>query len=272
MVDVTSQQRMLIPILLSLLLHHSIYCICTHLKFRLLSIMTEVLIHRYHCVVWWQSIYERTPFSLSLSLSLSLFISLSMPDDARVKAHPPSPKIHSLQSNAHVRVRVPYGTAPYKKMCLWTVALRYAARRFKYYFLFYVPLKNFSLIWRRHHCLWKAANFGPMFDAQGLWTGSDLYRATHAVTWGLGFPGLIRITSYDLQGDERDLLSCHTCCDMGARFFRSHPKDRPINRLLQLARWPFNRPLKLTRSRGCGGPILTRPPDPHGSPFSQMQV
>jgi hypothetical protein len=22
-------------------------------------------------------------------------------------------------------------------------------------------------------------------------------------------------------------LSCHTCCDTGPRFFRSHPKDRP---------------------------------------------
>ena len=24
---------------------------------------------------------------------------------------------------------------------------------------FFVPLENFSLIWRLHHCLWKAANF-----------------------------------------------------------------------------------------------------------------
>jgi hypothetical protein len=23
-------------------------------------------------------------------------------------------------------------------------------------------------------------------------------------------------------------LSCHTCCDTGPHFFRSHPKDRPI--------------------------------------------
>jgi hypothetical protein len=23
-------------------------------------------------------------------------------------------------------------------------------------------------------------------------------------------------------------LSCHTCCDTGPQFFRSHPKDRPI--------------------------------------------
>ena len=26
---------------------------------------------------------------------------------------------------------------------------------------FFVPLENFSLIWRRHHCWWRAANFDP---------------------------------------------------------------------------------------------------------------
>jgi hypothetical protein len=35
-------------------------------------------------------------------------------------------------------------------------------------------------------------------------------------------------------------LSCHTCCDTGPRFFRSHPKDRPFSRLLR-------------HTRGCGG-------------------
>jgi hypothetical protein len=53
------------------------------------------------------------------------------------------------------------------------------------YLLFYVPLKNFSLIRRRHHCRWRAAKFRPMLGAQGLSS------------------------------------SCHTCCDMGPRFFRS---------------------------------------------------
>ena len=61
---------------------------------------------------------------------------------------------------------------------------------------FYVPFKNFSLIWRRHHCRCRAAKFRPMLGAQGLWAGRDLYRATPAVT--------------------------------GPRFFRSHPKDCPI--------------------------------------------
>jgi hypothetical protein len=44
------------------------------------------------------------------------------------------------------------------------------------YLLFYVPLKNFSLVWRRHHYRWRGI----------------FYRATPAVTRGLGFSGLIR--------------------------------------------------------------------------------
>jgi hypothetical protein len=62
------------------------------------------------------------------------------------------------------------------------------------YLRFYVPLKNFSLIWRRHHCRWRAAQFRPMIGAQGLWAGMDLYRAKPAVTRDLGFSGLIRRT------------------------------------------------------------------------------
>jgi hypothetical protein len=60
---------------------------------------------------------------------------------------------------------------------------------------FYVPLKNFSLIWRRHHCRWRAAKFRPKLDAQGLWAGRDLYRVTPAVTRGLGLSSLIRRTA-----------------------------------------------------------------------------
>ena len=65
------------------------------------------------------------------------------------------------------------------------------------YLLFYVPLKNISLIWRRHHCRWRAAKFRPMLGAQGLWAGRDLYRATPTVT-------------------------------REPPFFRSNPKDLPI--------------------------------------------
>jgi hypothetical protein len=63
------------------------------------------------------------------------------------------------------------------------------------YFGFYIPLKNFSLIWRRHHCRWRAANFRPMLGARGLWAGRDLYHATPAVTRDLSFSGLIRRTA-----------------------------------------------------------------------------
>jgi hypothetical protein len=65
------------------------------------------------------------------------------------------------------------------------------------YLLFYVPLKNFSLIWRRHHYRWRAI-FMPPLGSQGVWASRDLYRATSAVT------------------------------STGPRFFRSPSKDRPI--------------------------------------------
>jgi hypothetical protein len=63
------------------------------------------------------------------------------------------------------------------------------------YSLFYVPLKNISHIWRRHHCRWRAAKFRPMLGAQGLWVGRDLYRTTPTVTRDLGFSGLIQRTA-----------------------------------------------------------------------------
>jgi hypothetical protein len=47
------------------------------------------------------------------------------------------------------------------------------------YLQFYVLLKNISLIWRRRHCRWRAANFRPTLGAQGLWAGWDLDRATN---------------------------------------------------------------------------------------------
>jgi hypothetical protein len=58
--------------------------------------------------------------------------------------------------------------------------------------LFYAPLKNFSLLWKRHHNQRKAEKFRRMFGAQGLGAGRDLYRATPAVTRDLRFSGLIR--------------------------------------------------------------------------------
>jgi hypothetical protein len=57
------------------------------------------------------------------------------------------------------------------------------------------PAQEFSLIWRRHHCRWRAAKFRHMLGAQGLWAGRDLYRARPTVTRDLGFSGLIRRTA-----------------------------------------------------------------------------
>jgi hypothetical protein len=62
------------------------------------------------------------------------------------------------------------------------------------YLQFYVPLKNFSLIWRCHHYRWRAAKLRPaVLGAQGLWAGRDLYHVTPAMTRrSLRFSGLIR--------------------------------------------------------------------------------
>jgi hypothetical protein len=69
--------------------------------------------------------------------------------------------------------------------------LKYIIKWLIDYLRFYVPLKNISLIWRRHHYRWRAAKFRPMLGAQGLWAGRDLYHATPAVTRDLSFSGLI---------------------------------------------------------------------------------
>jgi hypothetical protein len=50
----------------------------------------------------------------------------------------------------------------------------------------------FSLLWRSHHCLWRASKFEPMFSTQSLGLESrSLYHATPVVTRGLCFPGVI---------------------------------------------------------------------------------
>jgi hypothetical protein len=72
---------------------------------------------------------------------------------------------------------------------LWRLIILWASR------LIILPLKNFTLIWKRHHCRWKAAKFRPMFSHQSLWAGRDIYRATPSVTRGLRLPGLIRRTA-----------------------------------------------------------------------------
>jgi hypothetical protein len=102
-----------------------------------------------------------------------------------------------------------------RKMCVWEIILNYMhlfgslhldaskigiwsllrTHLLIDYLLFYVPLKNISLIWRRHQYRWRVAKFRLMLGAQGLWAGRDLYRATAVVTRDLGFFGLIRRTA-----------------------------------------------------------------------------
>jgi hypothetical protein len=79
----------------------------------------------------------------------------------------------------------------------------------------YVPLKNISFIWRRHHYRWRAAKCRPMFSA-------------------------------------RESLSCHICCDTGPRFFRSHSKDHPTQSPLTTHKgvWKIYLTRILTKQRG----------------------
>jgi hypothetical protein len=58
--------------------------------------------------------------------------------------------------------------------------------------LFFVSLVNLSFTCRSQYWWWRAVKFRPMLGAHGLGAGKDLYRATPAVTQGLGFTGLIR--------------------------------------------------------------------------------
>jgi hypothetical protein len=59
----------------------------------------------------------------------------------------------------------------------------------------YVMFKNFSILWRCHHCRWRAGKFRRRLGAQGFWAGRDLYRATPTATRNLGFSGPIQITA-----------------------------------------------------------------------------
>ena len=47
---------------------------------------------------------------------------------------------------------------------------------------FFVPLDNFSLIWRRQHCRWRAAIFDLLFGTHGHWAVRVRQRASPTVT------------------------------------------------------------------------------------------
>jgi hypothetical protein len=72
------------------------------------------------------------------------------------------------------------------------------------YLRFYAPLKNISLIWRRHHCRWRAAKIRPMLGAQGLWAGG-IFIVPHLLWHGTsvfpvsseGPPHLVAFTTHE---------------------------------------------------------------------------
>jgi hypothetical protein len=83
--------------------------------------------------------------------------------------------------------------------------------------------------------------------------------------------------SLTIAGSREGSLSCHTCFDTGPRFFRSHPKDSPIQSPLYDTRgdvknllWPgFSRfPIQslLTTHKGVRRNYSNQ--DPHGVPRS----
>jgi hypothetical protein len=75
------------------------------------------------------------------------------------------------------------------------------------YLLFYFPLKNLSLIWRRHHYRWRTVKCMPMFGARSLWAGRDHYRATPTSVFPVSSEGLPHsVASYDTQRDVENLF------------------------------------------------------------------
>jgi hypothetical protein len=114
------------------------------------------------------------------------------------------------------------------------------------YLQIYIPLKNFSLIWRCHHYRWRAAKFrsNAMLGVQGLGPGRDLYRITLAVTllppWSI--PSNEARCSVPESTEVVRMLLAVT---WGLSFPRLIRRTAPFNRLLRHA-------------RRCWGPILTR--------------
>jgi hypothetical protein len=52
------------------------------------------------------------------------------------------------------------------------------------YVVFYIPLKNISLIWIRHHYRWGAAKFRPMLGTQGgIFIGPHLLLCISGLIW-----------------------------------------------------------------------------------------
>jgi hypothetical protein len=81
-----------------------------------------------------------------------------------------------------------------------------------YYLLFYVQLENLSLIWRRHHCRWRAINLG-LCSALRAFQQGGVFIVPHLLWhWVSVFPvssdGPLRLNAaYEWQGDAEEMQS-----------------------------------------------------------------
>jgi hypothetical protein len=119
--------------------------------------------------------------------------------------------IKCCSSNSRHKMRQPifYGR---KSLCQLTIKIEKLIGFFQFvwligYLRFYVPLKNFSLIWRRHHSRWLGLCSALTAFEQGgifivphlLWHGTSVYPVSsegpaHSVA------------SYDTRGNVEDLF------------------------------------------------------------------
>ena len=124
---------------------------------------------------------------------------------------------------------------------------------------FCVPLENFLLIWRRHHCRWRAANFDqcsalPAIEQWGFFSVPHLLHVTrpgHPVYNGhLQWPVTLTPNAERWIGSGA-VTTCFN--DLGlSRLGFEHPTFRLRGELLRLVRDPQNTlvPYKATKSGG----------------------
>ena len=127
---------------------------------------------------------------------------------------------------------------------------------------FFFPLENFSLIWRLHHCQWRAANFDQcsvlMANEQWgffsmphlLWHGTSPRTSdTHTYCWAFS-SGAVTTCFYDLGlswlGFEHPIYRLRGECstllfisNLPLRKDRSLNNRNPLLMSLQLVRWKY---------------------------------
>jgi hypothetical protein len=93
-----------------------------------------------------------------------------------------------------------------KKMCRWGQTIRLID------LVFYVPLKNISLVWRRHHYRWRASKFGPLLAVLKSFEQRGIFIVPHLLChWASVFPVSSEgpphsVASYDTQVGVKNLF------------------------------------------------------------------